>query len=129
MASYQVLGTTNFSAWTTLGSGVHPNKDVGGYTNVSSLPEQFYRLDRTAVSNYRDSIGAILFSAAASPTSRQRTPRVAAHSPLTVNLDSRFNPPPASAPINSITVGSITGTSDTHVSTNQKRPLQHHHPQ
>jgi hypothetical protein len=35
---------------------------------------------------------------------------------LTINLDSTVNPPPATAPINSVTVGAITGTGNVHVS-------------
>lgn len=38
---------------------------------------------------------------------------------LTINLNSAVNPPPVMAPINSITVGSITGTSNVHVSQTQ----------
>jgi hypothetical protein len=115
--SYQVEATTNFSSWTVLGTGVAPNQILGGYTNVTALDKQFYRVGRTSVANF-DSAGTTLFNdggygiVSLSPTSGNR----GTTNTLTINLDSTVNPPPAMAPINSVTVGAITGTSNVHVS-------------
>jgi hypothetical protein len=50
--SYQIESTTNFSAWTILATNVSPNQILGGYTNVSALDKNFYRVGRTAVANF-----------------------------------------------------------------------------
>jgi len=111
---YQVQGTTNFSSWTVLGSNLVPNEISGGFTNTSSQPEQFYRVGRTSLSNY-DSVGVIPIGggiASISPTNASPGSTFT----LTINLNSLFNPPPSQAPVNSITLGTIAGTSNVHVS-------------
>jgi hypothetical protein len=50
--SYQIESTTNFSAWTVLATNVSPNQILGGYTNVTALDKNFYRVGRTAVANF-----------------------------------------------------------------------------
>ena len=121
--SYQVEATTNLansSGWTVLGTGVSPNQITGGYTNVTALNERFYRVGRTSVATF-DSAGTTLFNnggygiVSISPTSGNR----GTTNTLTINLDSSVNPPPASAPINSVTVGAITGIGNVHVSQTQ----------
>ena len=121
--SYQVEATTNLansSSWTVLGTGVSPNQITGGYTNVTSLDKRFYRVGRTSVANF-DSAGTTLFNnggygiVSISPVSGNR----GTTNTLTINLDSSVNPPPANAPVNSVTVGTITGASNVHVSQTQ----------
>jgi hypothetical protein len=118
--SYQIEATTNFSTWTILGTGVSPDQITGGYTNFTAPDKNFYRVGRTSVSNF-DSAGTTLFNGGGygivsiSPASGNR----GTTNTLTINLDSAVNPPPATAPINSVTIGAITGTSDVHVSQTQ----------
>ncbi len=52
--SYEVQSMTNIagSSWTTLASTVSPNETVGGYTNVTSLKQNFYRVGRTSLATY-----------------------------------------------------------------------------
>jgi hypothetical protein len=121
--TYQVEATTNLansSGWTILSNGISPNQINCGYTNVTSASQQFYRVGRTSVVNY-DSAGTTLFNnggygiVSISPVSGNR----GTTNTLTINLDSSVNPPPVMAPINSVTVGTITGTSNVHVSQTQ----------
>ena len=111
--SYQVEATTNLadsSAWTVLGTGVSPNQTLGGYTNVTSLPDRFYRVGRTSVANF-DSPGTTLFAtnSVAPGGSAYRGQTVN----LTITLTSPPNLPPAGAPVTSVTVGGITNISAT----------------
>jgi YHYH protein len=118
--TYQVEATTNLSdssGWTVVASGVSPNETSAGYTNTTSLAQRFYRVGRTSVASF-DSAGTTLFNAGAygilsvSPTSGSR----GATCTLTISLDSGVNPPPVNAPINSVTIGAITGTGNLHIS-------------
>ncbi len=107
--SYQVEATTDFSSWTVLGTGVSPNQITGGYTNVTSLPDRFYRVGRTSVASF-DSAGTTVFSTASfapgGSASRGSTVTV------TITLPGSPPNPPANAPITSVTLaGSIGGTS------------------
>jgi hypothetical protein len=108
--SYQVEATTNLadsSGWTILGTGVSPNQTLGGYTNVTSLPDRFYRVGRTSVATF-DSAGTTTFStgsvAPGGSASRGSTVTV------TITLTSPPDLPPAGAPVTSVTIGSISGT-------------------
>lgn len=112
--SYQVEATTNLtssSGWTVLGTGVTPNKIIGGYTNATTLDKRFYRVGRTSVASF-DSAGATSItgtgtavSAPGGSASRGSTVTV------TITLPSTPPNPPAGAPITSVTLGgSITGT-------------------
>jgi hypothetical protein len=110
--SYQVEATTNLassSGWTVLGTGVSPNQITGGYTNVTSLGQRFYRVGRTSVATF-DSAGTTTFSmgsvAPGGSASRGSTVTV------TTTLPSSPPNPPANAPITSVVLaGSISGTS------------------
>jgi hypothetical protein len=62
--SYQVQATTNLansSGWTVLASGVSPNQIAGSYADITSLDKKFYRVGRTAVSNF-DSAGVTIIT-------------------------------------------------------------------
>jgi hypothetical protein len=50
--TYRVESSTNLSAWTVLATNISPNQILGGYTNVTSLNQNFYRGGRTAVANF-----------------------------------------------------------------------------
>jgi len=112
--SYEVDATTNLansSSWSTLGTGVLPNKIVGGYTNITSLDKRFYRVGRDAVATF-DSAGTTLF------VTNCIAPGGAAARGQTVQLTVTFSAPPmlppAGAPVTSVTIGgSIVSTSAT----------------
>ncbi len=108
--SYQVEGTTNFSNWTVLKTGVSPNQINGNYTNLTSLDKQFYRVGRTAVASF-DSAGTTLFavSSVAPGGSANRGQSVL----ITITLPSSPPNPPAGAPITSVTMDGITASSAT----------------
>jgi hypothetical protein len=109
--SYQVETSTNLAGtagWTVLAAGVPPNETAGGYTNVTSLAQGFYRVSRTSVAAY-DSAGTTTFSTGVAvpggSASRGSTVTV------TITLPSTPPWPPANAPITSVILaGSITGT-------------------
>ena len=112
--SYEVEATTNLadsSAWTVLASGVSPNQITGGYTNVSSLGGQFYRVGRTSVASF-DSAGTTVFSTAsvAPGGSADRGSTVT----VTITLPDSPPWPPANAPISNVMmtnlVSSFSGT-------------------
>jgi hypothetical protein len=117
--SYQIEATTNFSTWTVLASNISPNEILGGYTNVTASDKNFYRVGRTAVASFDPVSGSTGTGGggivSVSPTSGNRGSTYT----LTINLNSAANPPPANAPINSVTVGTITGASNVHVSQTQ----------
>jgi hypothetical protein len=52
--SYTVQSTTNLvsPSWGTIVSSISPNKIAGGYTNTTSLNENFYRVGRTSVAAF-----------------------------------------------------------------------------
>ncbi len=106
--SYQVEATTNFSSWTVLATNVLPNQILGGYTNVTSLANRFYRVGRTSVAAF-DSAGTTTIGtgAVAPGGSASRGSTVI----VTITLPTTPPNPPANAPITSVTLaGSISGT-------------------
>lgn len=119
--TYQVQSSANFTNWSTNTSGVLPNTNLnpvvitGSYSGGSSGSNNFFRVARTALASYdpvSSSTSGGYGITSISPTNGNPGTTFT----LTINLNSSVNPPPASAPINSITVGSITGTSNDHVS-------------
>jgi hypothetical protein len=116
--TYRVESSTDLTTWNTNAGNIAASLNTGAYTQALSASNVFYRVVRTNLANY-DSVvnatgGGIL---SVSPTSGNRSTTFT----LTINLDPNSNPapPPSQAPINSITVGSITGTSNVHVSQTQ----------
>ena len=104
--SYQVQSTTNLAGvvtWTTNASGVSPTQTSGSYTNVTALAENFYRVARTAVSNY-DSAGTTTFTTGATAPGGSATPGETVS--VTITLPSSPPNPPANAPITSVTLTS-----------------------
>jgi hypothetical protein len=98
-----------------------PDQITGAYTNPTPASQSFYRVARTAVAAY-DSAGTTPFGGGGSsggngilnvsPTNGSPGSTFT----LVINLNSSVNPPPANAPINSVSVGSLAGTSNVHVS-------------
>jgi hypothetical protein len=121
--SYTVQSTTNLApaSWSAIATSVSPDQITGAYTHPSSVTQGFYRVARTAVAAY-DSAGATIFGSggssggnsilSVSPTSGNPGTSFT----LSINLDPSVNPPPANAPINSVTIGTITGANNVHVS-------------
>lgn len=121
--TYQVQGTSDFSSWTVLATNI-PAQLITGTTNVTSTNAmQFFRVARTAVAAFDPVSGTTTGGGggngilSVSPTSHARGTSFT----LTINLDPAATPapPPQNAPINSVTVGAITGTGNVHVSQTQ----------
>ncbi|HTB83495.1 MAG TPA: YHYH protein [Candidatus Sulfotelmatobacter sp.] len=114
--SYQVEATTNLSSWSVLQTGVSPNEITAGYTNVTSLDQQLYRVGRTSVASY-DGTGATAFavSSYAPGGSAARGQTVLITITFTTGGSNPPSLPPTGAPVSSVTLGSITGTSSSYV--------------
>jgi hypothetical protein len=116
---YAVQTATNLAGagWSQAATNLSPVEISGSYTDAAPSAMGFYRVARTAVASF-DSAGTTVFNdggygiISVSPTSETAGTTFT----LTVTLDSSVNLPPASAPINKISVGTITGTSNAHVS-------------
>lgn len=106
--SYEIEATTNLAdpaSWTGLAPNLSPNRTTGSYTNSMSFNQRFYRVARTAVSNF-DSAGTTVFAITANaPGGSANAGQTVL---LTITLPSSPPNPPANAPITSVTVGSIT---------------------
>jgi hypothetical protein len=117
--TYRVECTTNFTTWTTNATNVAVSGNRGAFTNNASSGVAFYRVVRTALANYDGSTNTTTAGGngilSVSPTSGARGTTLT----LTINLDPAVNPPPQNAPVNSVTVGTITGTGNVHVSQTQ----------
>jgi hypothetical protein len=117
--TYRVESSTNLSAWATNTSNVTPVLSTAHYTNNSSDPQRFYRVARTALASF-DPVSTSGGTGGGSSGILSVSPT--AHGAdnvsftLTINLDSSVNPPPQGAAATAVTVGSISGTSNTHVS-------------
>ncbi len=109
--TYQVQSTTNLSTWTTNATNIGAVQRSGSYSGASAGNNRFFRVVLTNLASYDSATpsGGIL---SVSPTSASRGATIG----LTINLDPADNPPPQTAPIISVTIGSIAGTSNTHVS-------------
>ena len=116
---YRVESTTNFTTWATNATNIAASGNTGRYTNSSTAAGLgFYKVARTALATYdpvTGTTGGGTGILSVSPASGARGTTFT----LTINLDSTVNPPPANAPINSVTIGSITGTGNVHVSQTQ----------
>ena len=119
--TYQVQSSGSLTSWATNASGIAPVTNLapvgitGSYSGSSSAKNAFFRIARTALAAYDSAASSGSGITSISPTSGSRGTTFT----LTINLDSSVNPPPQNAPINSITVGSITGSNNVHVSSTQ----------
>ena len=112
--TYRVESTTNFNSWTTNATDIVAVTNRVSYSGVTSQSQGYFRVSRTALANFDSAFSAsggngIL---SVSPTNGARGTTLT----LTINLDPATNPPPQVAPINSVTVGPITGVNNTHAS-------------
>jgi YHYH protein len=105
--TYEVQSTTNIAnaSWTTLSSSVSPNETTGGYTNVTSLSPNFYRVGRTALVAY-DGAGTTTFTTSSYAPGGNANPGQT----VTVSITLPGSPPnpPANAPITSVTMTNLT---------------------
>jgi hypothetical protein len=106
--SYEVESTTNLvDNWSTISTGNKsaPNQVTAGYTNITSLPDNFYRVGRTSVATY-DTAGTTYFATnAVSPGGNANPGQTIL---LTITLPNSPPSPPAGASITSVTLGSLT---------------------
>jgi hypothetical protein len=106
--SYQIEAATNLSTWTVLASGLSPDQDGVEYTDTNSVDSRFYRVARTSLAPFESAGATAAATGAAAPggsASRGSTVTVA------ITLPSTPPWPPANAPISSVTLGGISGTS------------------
>jgi hypothetical protein len=85
---------------------------------AQSSSQRFYRVTRTATATYDSTTSTTAASTgilSVSPTSANRGTTFT----LTINLDPSLNPPPQTAPVNSVTLGTIASTTRTHTSATQ----------
>src|SRR5262249_18512061 len=119
--AYRVDSTTNFTSWSTNATGVAAVLDAGGYTNGSPENVKFFRVARTSLAPYDPVCGTASGGGgnngilSVTPTTGSRGTTFT----LTINLDPSVNPPPQMAPVNSVTVGTITGANNVHASSTQ----------
>jgi hypothetical protein len=122
--TYRVDATETFGSWTALASNVAAQQMVGRVTTNAPAPVQFYRVARTALATYDPVTGTTTGGGGGGITSV--TPNSGARGAtvtVTINIDANANPapPPQNAPVNSVTIGTMAGTSLQHVSQTQVR--------
>jgi hypothetical protein len=114
--TYQVESTANFSAWSTNATNLAAVQRFGSYSGASAQGSRFFRVALTGLASYdpATSSGGGNGILSVSPTNGSPGTTFT----LTINLDPAATPapPPQNAPINSVSVGSITSTNNTHVS-------------
>ena len=115
--TYRVESSTNLTSWTTNATGIAAVLNTGSNTLASADSKKFYRVAMTALATY-DPVTATTTGGgnsivSVSPTSAARGTTFT----LTITLPNTA--PPQNAPINSVSVGTITGTGNVHVSQTQ----------
>jgi hypothetical protein len=119
--SYQIEASTNLTSWNILATNVSPNQIVGGYTNVTALDKQFYRVGRTAVAAFDPMTGSVGSTAqgisSVSPTSANRNTTFA----MTITLNTSYSPapPPTNVPPTSVTLTRTSATTITATSSSR----------
>jgi hypothetical protein len=112
--TYQVESTSNFSGWATNATNLPAVQRFGSYSGASAQSRRFFRVALTGLASYDPATssgsGILSVSPDNAPAGTTFT--------LTINLDPSVMPapPPQTAPINSVSVGSITGATNLHVS-------------
>lgn len=124
--TYQVESKTDLArtSWATNATGLTAARSMGTYTKNSRESIEFFRVTQTELAGYDPATGGNTGGGGGggggggaivrvSPASAARGTTVT----LTITLPNTA--PPQNAPINSVTVGTITGTSNLHVSQTQ----------
>jgi hypothetical protein len=114
--TYLVESTTDFKTWTTNSTNVAADFNTGVYTNVSSGSQRFYTVARTALASYSPVTGSSGGGGGGATFAVPGNGVVSRGSGtnITLNITLPGSPPspPANAPITSVTLGSLTATSD-----------------
>ena len=113
--TYQVQSSADLAAWSTNASNVVPNVRSGAWSGSSPENAKFFRVARSGLANYDSAVSTGYGITSISPTNAT----AGTNFTLTINIDSKVSPPPQMAPINSVYLGSIGGTGNVHVSSNQ----------
>jgi hypothetical protein len=117
-ATYKLEATDDVATtWAPLNSSVSASAGTTTQTTetagANGRPQRFYRVTRTAIATYDNSVpsGGILSVSPSSGAPGQSFT-------MTVNLDPTATPapPPQNAPVNAVTVGTISATNLVHVS-------------
>jgi hypothetical protein len=111
--TYQIEASTNLSNWTNKAAGVTAQGNTAQASFVSTGQREFYKAVMTNLASYDTAMASGGISGV-SPTSYGRGTNFV----LTITLSATANPspPPQTAPINSVTIGTNSGSSLTHVS-------------
>jgi hypothetical protein len=110
--TYQIQSSSDLKNWTNQASGITAQSNTVQASFSASGQAGFYATVMTNLAAYDPVVSTSITSV--SPTSYGRGTNFV----LTIYLNSAANPapPPQNAPVNSVTIGSNTGTSLTHVS-------------
>ena len=103
--SYQVETTSNLSSWTVVASNIAARQNAGIYLDTNALDPRFYRVARASLANFQ----SVESSGAAASSGGSANPGAT----VTLNIALPSTPPwpPANAPVSSVTLGDIRGTS------------------
>ena len=116
---YEVQTSTDLNSWSSLTTNVSSSALLSSFTHTNALvtsTQRFYKARLASLAAYDGSASTGSGILSISPTSGTRGSSAFT---LTINLDPASNPPPQSAPVLSVTVGPIVGTSLNHVSSTQ----------
>jgi hypothetical protein len=116
--TYSVESSTNLATWSVLATNIAAQQTLGQTTDAKT-GGKFYRVGRTALASY-DGVS----SGGTGNGILSVSPNAGTHGTtltITINLNPAAQPapPPQNAPINSVTVGTITGVNNVHVSQTQ----------
>jgi hypothetical protein len=119
--TYQVQSNTNFTTWSLRATNIASTGLSTQFSTNETGLTHLYRVARTDLATYDSASGSTTSGGtgilSVSPTSAARGTSFT----LTINLDPSTSPalPPQNAPVNSVAVGTIAGTSLVHVSQTQ----------
>ena len=111
--TYQIEASPNLTAWTNKTANITASGNTAQTSFSGNGQREFYQAVMTNLASY-DTVSSSGGITSVSPTSYGRSTNFV----LTIYLNSNANPapPPTSAPVNSVTIGSNSGTSLKHVS-------------
>ncbi len=107
--TYRVESSTNLTTWTTNATGIAAVLNTGSNTNTSTESAKFFRVNRTAIANYDGIPGG----SGASFVAPGGSISLGSGTNITITITLPTNPPnpPANAPITSVTLAGVAGTS------------------
>jgi hypothetical protein len=116
--TYEIEASTNLTTWTNKAANITAQGSTAQTSFSGNCPGEFYQAVMTNLASY-DPVSSSSSSGSGGITSVfPASYGLGASFVLTIYLNSDASPalPPASAPVNSVTIGSNSGTSLTHVS-------------